>query len=79
MMGNWIVKFEGETVRLFQNRELADVEQWRNRYCKHGVIVGLEAQKGLPKASRRRHPNEDLPDLRYKPFNVEYGSVAVMV
>lgn len=66
-MGVYVVKMNGEKVRQFGNLMMARV--WAEKHC-HGKIevVSLVECGGLPKASSRIYPNEDMPKLVYKPF-----------
>lgn len=66
---DYIVKMDGEKVRSFSNIKLEIVTDWAIRHCrgKIEIIELLECSK-LPRASSRIYPNEQMPDLRYKPF-----------
>lgn len=66
-MGVYVVKMNGEKVRQFNNMMVA--RTWALKHC-HGKIeiMSLADCGGLPKASSRIYPNEDMPSLVYKPF-----------
>ena len=63
----YVVKMDGHRVRQFKNKNVAC--RWAAKHC-HGQIeiVSLSECSGLPQASRRIFPNEDMPNLVYKPF-----------
>lgn len=63
----YVVKMNGEKVRSFNNLLVANA--WAKKHC-HGKIeiVNLSECSGLPRASSRIYPNEDLGVLTYKPF-----------
>ena len=63
----YIVKMDGMKVRDFQ--DLLSASAFARNHCRGKVeIVRLADCGRLPSASRRRHPNEDMPSLVYKPF-----------
>lgn len=65
----YVVKMDGMKVRTFDGLSLDKVEKWARTHCKGDVsIVSLAECGGLPRASQRIYPNEDLNKLVYKPF-----------
>lgn len=65
----YVVKMDGMKVRTFSGVPLEKVERWANLHCSGKVeIVSLYEYKGLPRASSRIYPNENLAPLVYKPF-----------
>lgn len=64
----YILKMDGEKVRMFDNSTVAKV--WAKKHCKGSKIeiCALKTTK-MPKASKLKfRPNEDMPELRHKPF-----------
>lgn len=68
-MSNYVVKMDGEKVRMFHNRDYDDVLDWAKVHCRGNFkIVALSDCGRLPSASSRIYPNESMPNLVYKPF-----------
>lgn len=67
---DYVVKMDGEKVRMFRGLNYDNVAEWARLHCRSGKveIVGLSDCGRLPKASSRVRPNLDMPELRYKPF-----------
>lgn len=66
----YVVKMDGMKVRSFSNVSLEKVSEWAINHCHQGKIeiVELSECHGLPRASSRIYPNEDMKKLVYKPF-----------
>ena len=67
---DYVVKMDGEKVRMFNGVDYDKVEEWANLHCRSGKvrIVSISDCGRLPKASSRVRPNLNMPDLVYKPF-----------
>ena len=62
-----VLRMNGEKVRTFNNSTEAKV--WAKKHCHGNIsIVYLTECSGLPKASSRIYPNEDIGKLTYRPF-----------
>lgn len=64
---NYVVKMDGMKVRGdFDNYDKAC--EWAEAHCRGSwEVVGM-TECGQPRACTPIRPNEDLPELRYKPF-----------
>ena len=66
-MDQFVVKMDGEKVRVFMDRKVA--KAWAKKHCRGKVeILPLIDCGRLPSASSRIRPNEDLKKLVYRPF-----------
>lgn len=66
---DYVVKMDGEKVRMFNGVDYNKVIEWARLHCRGKVqIVSMSDCGRLPKASSRVRPNLDMPELRYKPF-----------
>lgn len=66
---DYVVKMDGEKVRVFQGVDIKVVRRWAEMHCRGKVkIVRLEDCGRLPEACGRMYPCLDLNKLVYKPF-----------
>lgn len=66
-MGLYIVKMDGEKIRSFSDKIVANA--WAKKHCKYGKVEIVKmGECPLPKASSKIYPSLDMADLRYRPF-----------
>lgn len=62
----YLVKVDGCTIRMFKDPMKA--KMWAKKYCHDGYTITGLVERDLPRANNFIFPNEDMPDLVYKPF-----------
>ena len=67
-MKQYVVKMNSEKVRLFSGVTLDKVSEWARLHCRGKVEIVELTECGLPRACSRMYPNEDMPELRHRPF-----------